>query len=68
MIEGNLIQAFRKHYAALRDRSADMPAPEQLAAGHDLRCLSVMQHYEIPTRLLDWTANFWRGALLRVLE
>jgi hypothetical protein len=59
IIEANLIQAFRKHYATLRDRSADMPRPEQIAPGHDLRCLSVMQHYEIPTRLLDWTADFW---------
>jgi len=59
LIEGNLIQAFRKHYATLRDRSTDMPRPEQIAPGHDLRCLSVMQHYEIPTRLLDWTADFW---------
>jgi hypothetical protein len=59
IIEGNLIQAFRKHYADLRDRSADMPSPEQIAFGHDMRCLSVMQHYEIPTRLLDWTADFW---------
>ena len=59
IIEANLIEAFRKHYAALRDRSKDMPLPEQIAPGHDLRCLSVMQHYEIPTRLLDWTADFW---------
>ena len=36
-----------------------MPSPEQIEDGYDLRCLSVMQHYEIPTRLLDWTGNFW---------
>jgi hypothetical protein len=59
IIEKNLIHAFRKHYADLKDRSSDMPLPEQIAPGHDLRCLSVMQHYEIPTRLLDWTADFW---------
>src|SRR5262245_44035844 len=59
IIERNLIGAFRKHYVDLRDRSFDMPAPGQIGPGHDLRCLSVMQHYEIPTRLLDWTANFW---------
>jgi hypothetical protein len=36
-----------------------MPQPNEIGEGHDMRCLSVMQHYEIPTRLLDWTANFW---------
>jgi FRG domain-containing protein len=59
IIEANLIAAFRKHYSKLDDRSADMPLPDQIDTGHDLRCLSVMQHYEIPTRLLDWTGNFW---------
>ena len=59
LIESRLMEAFRDHYEKLPDRSADMPLPTQIAAGHDMRCLSVMQHYEIPTRLLDWTTNFW---------
>lgn len=59
IIEHRLIEAFRKHYADLPDRSADMPSPEKIGANYALRCLSVMQHYEIPTRLLDWTSNFW---------
>jgi hypothetical protein len=59
LIEVNLISAFRQHYQNLSDHSLDMPSPDQISSGHDLRCLSVMQHYEIPTRLLDWTGNFW---------
>jgi hypothetical protein len=59
LIEGKLISAFREHYAKLKDRSQDMPAPDRIGQHRDLRCLSVMQHYEIPTRLLDWTSNFW---------
>lgn len=59
IIEQRLIRAFREHYVQLKDRSADMPSPDQIGTSRDLRCLSVMQHYEIPTRLLDWTSNFW---------
>ena len=59
VIERKLIDAFRQHYAALGDRSMDMPLPDQIGVGYDLRCLSVMQHYEIPTRLLDWTSEYW---------
>lgn len=59
LIENRLIRAFREHYASLPDRSSDMPGPEKIGDGHDLECLSVMQHYEIPTRLLDWTSDFW---------
>ena len=59
LIEVNLISAFREHYLKLSDHSVDMPSLDQIGNGHDLRYLSVMQHYEIPTRLLDWTGNFW---------
>jgi FRG domain len=59
LIESRLMYAFREHYENLDDRSNDMPQPIQIAGGHDMRCLSVMQHYEIPTRLLDWSTNFW---------
>ena len=59
LIEKELMNAFRKHYAVLSDRSNDMPQPTAIADGYDLRCLSVMQHYEVPTRLLDWTSDFW---------
>jgi len=59
LIEQELIAAFRSHYEILPDRSADMPQPPAIAQGYDLRCLSVMQHYEVPTRLLDWTSDFW---------
>jgi hypothetical protein len=65
IIERKLIDTFREHYATLyadgdaTTESKSMPSPDRFGPGFDLRCLSVMQHYEIPTRLLDWTANFW---------
>jgi hypothetical protein len=51
IIEHRLIEEFRKHYVRVPDLSADMPSPDKIGRHHDLRCLSVMQHYEIPTRL-----------------
>src|SRR5882724_77940 len=59
IIERDLINAFRTHYTDLQQRTSDMPVPPAIAEGYDLRCLSVMQHYGVPTRLLDWTSNFW---------
>lgn len=59
IIERDLIKTFRKHYAALQGRTPDMPLPPSIDAGYDLRCLSVMQHYGVPSRLLDWSSDFW---------
>ena len=59
IIEHRMIDAFRTHFAELKDRSAEMPLPDRIGFQRDLRCLSVMQHYEIPTRLLDWTSDMW---------
>ena len=59
IIERDLIETFRTHYAALSGRTSDMPDPPLIGPSYDLRCLSVMQHYGVPSRLLDWTSNFW---------
>jgi FRG domain len=61
-IERDLLDSFRSHYAKLPYRSPDMPSPSVIAQGFDLRCLSVMQHYGVPTRLLDWTSGIWIAA------
>ena len=59
IIERDLVAMFRTHYADLKERTRDMPEPGLIGPGYGLRCLSVMQHYGVPSRLLDWTSNFW---------
>lgn len=59
IIEKDLIKTFRMHYANLKGRTDDMPAPHLIDENFNLRCLSVMQHYGVPSRLLDWTTDFW---------
>ncbi len=60
LIERKLIEDFRKHYQVLSNQNGMGATPMPfIGNGHDLKCLSVMQHYEVPTRLLDWTSDFW---------
>ena len=59
IIECDLMGAFRKHYATLQQRTPDMPPPGVITEGFKLRCLSVMQHCGVPTRLLDRTSSCW---------
>jgi hypothetical protein len=59
LIESRLIEAFRIHYQNLTEKTASMPPSAAIDQGRDLKCLSVMQHYGVPTRLLDWTTDFW---------
>ena len=55
-IEAELINAFREHYLSLQSTMSNMPAYSEIQAGMDLRCLSVMQHYGVPTRL---SLHYW---------
>lgn len=62
LLEKDLIDNFRSHYQDLRHLPPDMPTAAELNAYNNLEILCLMQHYEVPTRLLDWSANFWVAA------
>lgn len=62
LLERRLLTNFRTHYEELTSLPADMPAASVLAGQSDLDVLSLMQHYEVPSRLLDWTSSVWVAA------
>jgi hypothetical protein len=39
IIERDLIETFRRHYATLEGRTHDMPTPSSIGLNHDLQCL-----------------------------
>ena len=58
-LEAELIRSFRLHYARLYKPSSGLPEPSLIGGENELACMSVMQHYGVPTRMLDWTKDFW---------
>lgn len=60
LIERQLLTDFRTHYRGQEDTHTDYQGiTEAVGKETDLRWLSMMQHFEVPTRLLDWTSDFW---------
>lgn len=62
LLERRLLGSFRRHYAELVALPNDMPSTSELAAKSHVDVLSLMQHYEVPSRLLDWTESVWVAA------
>ncbi|KFI22552.1 FRG domain-containing protein [Nitrosococcus oceani] len=50
-LEDELLREFKRHY----HRYSVSPPQDN----DDMEWLSIMQHYGVPTRLLDWTYSFW---------
>ncbi|RVT47219.1 FRG domain-containing protein [Rubrivivax albus] len=62
LLERRLLKNFRTHYLDLQSLPPDMPTGEEVNARNDVEVLSLMQHYEVPSRLLDWSASVWVAA------
>lgn len=62
LLERRLLKSFRAHYQELDSLPSDMPSGEQVAQKSDVEVLSLMQHYEVPSRLLDWSESVWVAA------
>lgn len=62
LLERRLLESFRKHYVELDALPNDMPSGRDLVTKSEVDVLSLMQHYEVPSRLLDWTESVWVAA------
>lgn len=59
LLERRLIKSFRTHYGDLAALPSDMPTAAEVSEKSDIDILSLMQHYEVPSRLLDWSESVW---------
>jgi FRG domain len=59
LLETSLLDGFRTHYSQVQGMSQDMPLSGELMTRSKLEVLSLMQHYEVPSRLLDWSESVW---------
>lgn len=62
LLERRLLEKFRRHYLELQSLPGDMPSGDEVQAKSDVDVLSLMQHYEVPSRLLDWSESIWVAA------
>lgn len=59
LLETSLLDGFRTHYSQVQGKSQDMPLSDDLIGKSKVEVLSLMQHYEVPSRLLDWSECVW---------
>lgn len=62
LLERRLLEKFRLHYMELQSLPSDMPSGIEVKGKSDVDVLSLMQHYEVPSRLLDWSESIWVAA------